>query len=164
MATTQQQTFGQRDPFSDYEARTRHERERESEAGERSVGSLIGELAGETSALIRAEVALARNEMQGNLTTVQGGVKAMGAGAGVLMAGLLALVAAAILGLAYVVPLWLSAVIVGGILTIAGAIMLAIGKRKATVEGIRPGRTLKSLNDMKSMAQYEQDRAMRKWR
>jgi hypothetical protein len=166
MATPQEQTYGRRDPFSDYEARAREEARtrQEGDGGERSVSSLIGELASETSALLRAEVALARQEVQGNLNTAQRGVKAMGVGAGVLMVAVLALVSAVTLLLAEVIPLWLSALIVGGVLAIAGAIMLVVGKRKASVEGIKPGRTLNSLHDIRSMAHNEQDRAMRKWR
>jgi hypothetical protein len=168
MATFHDPTFERRDPFTDYEARARYERTRyqghATGDGERSVSSLIGELAGETTALIRAEVALARKEMQDNLGTAQRGVKAMGAGAGVLTAGLLSLVAAAILALALVVPNWLAAVIVGGVLAIAGAIMIGAGKHKTSADGLKPGRTLGSLNEMKIMAQQEQDRAMRKWR
>jgi hypothetical protein len=160
MATTQEWTSERRDPFSDYEARNRHD----GDAGERSVSSLLGELAGETSGLLQAEIALARKEIQGNLSSAQRGAMAIGAGAGVLMAGLLALVAAGILALARVMPLWQSAAIVGVAITIVGAILMAIGKRKASADGIKPGRTLGSLNDMKVMAQQEHDRAMRKWR
>jgi hypothetical protein len=164
MATTREWTSEQRDPFTDYEARTRYDYE--GDAGERSVSSLLGDLAGETSALVRAEVALARKEIQGNLHTAQRGVMAIGAGSGVLMIGVLALVAAGILALAQLttLSLWQAAAIVGVVITLAGAIMVAIGKRKASAEGIKPARTLGSLNDIKTMAQYEHDRAMRKWR
>jgi hypothetical protein len=148
-----------RERASDYEMRTPHD----GDTGERSVGSLLGELAGESAALLRAEITLARKEMQDNLTTMQRGAMSMAAGGGVLMAGALALVAAAILALAYAVPDWLSALTVGAVLTIAGAIMLAAGKRKASAESIKPGRTLSSLGDMKVMAQHERDRAQRKW-
>jgi hypothetical protein len=159
MATYQEPTSEPRAPTSDYEVRTPHD----GGTSDRSVGSLLGELAGESSALLKAEITLARKEMQDNLTTMQRGAMSMGAGAGILMAGVLALVAAAILGIAHALPDWLSALIVGAALTIAGAIMLAIGKRKASAESIKPGRTLSSLGDMKVMAQHERDRAQRKW-
>jgi hypothetical protein len=162
MATRQEWTSAQRDPFTDYDARTRQDGD--GDARQHSVGALLGELAGETSALLRAEIALARKEMQGNLGSAQRGVMAIGAGAGVLMAGLLALVAAVILSLARVMPIWQSAAVVGAVITVVGAIIVAIGKRKTSAEGIKPERTLGSLNDMKVMAQQEHDRAMRKWR
>jgi hypothetical protein len=131
---------------------------------ERSVGALLGDLIGETSALMKAEVTLARQEMQHNLHTAQRGAASMATGAAVLSAGLLALVACAILVLNYVMADWVAALLVGLVVSGIGAAMLMIGKRKALGEGIKPQRTLHSLREVKDMARQETERAVRRWR
>lgn len=150
----------QYEPIPDTEVRVGHN----GDLRERSVGALFGELVGETSALVRGEITLARKEMQDNLSTMQRGVASMATGGAVLAAGLLALVAAVIMLLALVMAAWLAALIVGVVVVIAGAIMLAAGKRKALQEGLKPERTISSLQDMRHLAQHETDRATRKWK
>lgn len=159
MSTPQEQAR-QHEPIPDTAVPMGHD----GEMRERSVGSLFGELVGETSALVRGEITLARKEMHENLSTVQRGVAAMAAGGAVLAAGLLALVAAAILILDLVMPAWLAALIVGAVVATVGAIMLVAGKRKTLQEGLKPERTLSSLQDMTQLARHERDQAMRKWR
>jgi len=156
----------QQEPEYEYHSAYEPEPERSPHNGGtvRSVGSLLAELFGETSALVRAETTLARSEMRENARSMQRGATSMATGGAVLLAGLLALVSAAILALAIVIPAWLAALIVGVVITAIGMIMLAAGKRTAFEEGIRPERTLSSLGEMKYMARNETDRAMRKWR
>jgi hypothetical protein len=94
-------------------------------AAERSAGDLVKDLSEQVSRLVRDELKLAQVEM-----TAKG--KRAGAGAGLLGgSGLLALygaaclLAAAIIGLARVVPAWLAALIVGAaVLAVAGVVAL----------------------------------------
>jgi len=135
----------------------------DGELQEHSTRSLFSELIAETTALIRAEIALARGEMLQHARSAQRGVTSMAAGAAVLNAGLLALVASAVLALRTELADWAAALVVGVIAAAIGAIMLAVGKRKAAGEGMKPERTLHSLTEMKDMARDERQRAARKW-
>lgn len=148
---------------------TAHQRESEASKtnGEtehgRSMPGLVAELLSEASALGRAEFALARNEMQENLNTAKRGVMSMGAGGAVLAGGLLSLVACAILALSLVWPAWLSALVVGGILSIIGAIMLGAGRSKMKAEQLKPKRTQTSMRENGRFVRRETSRAVEKW-
>jgi hypothetical protein len=78
---------------------------------ERSLGELFAELASETSTLVRQEFQLAKTELSQKAAHAGRNAGLIGAGGAVAYAGLLALVAAAIIGLGYFIPLWLSALI-----------------------------------------------------
>ena len=98
---------------------------------DRPVGELVGDLASQTSALVRKELELAKVEL-----TQKG--KAAGAGAGMFggagisaLYGLGALTACAILALAQAIEGWVAALIVAVVwFAIAGVLALA-GKSKA---------------------------------
>jgi uncharacterized membrane protein YqjE len=100
-----------------------------------STGELVRRLSTQLSDLIRRELELARNEL-----TAKG--KRAGAGAGlagtagvIALFGVAALIAAAIAGLAIVVPVWLSALIVGVVLLLVGGVLALAGRsqlRRAT--------------------------------
>jgi peptidoglycan/LPS O-acetylase OafA/YrhL len=102
---------------------TIHERASSADA---PVSELVERLSSQVSALIRDELALALAEMKRKGTQAGVGVGIGGVGAVVALLGLGALVAAAVLGLAIVLPAWLAALIVGGVLLlIAGAVSVA---------------------------------------
>jgi hypothetical protein len=97
-------------------------------AADRSAGDLVKDLSEQVSRLVRDELKLAQVEM-----TAKG--KRAGAGAGLLGgSGLLALygaaclLAAAIIGLARVVPAWLAALIVGAAVLAAAAVVALLGR------------------------------------
>lgn len=92
---------------------------------ERSLGDLFSELAQETGLLVRQEVALARTEITDSATRVGKNVGIIAAGGALAFCGLLAVIAAVILGLAYFMPAWLSALLVG-IVVIAVAALIAM--------------------------------------
>lgn len=114
---------------------------------ERSLGELFGELAREVTTLVRQEVRLAKVELSGKATNVGRSIASLAIGAAVLYAGILALIAALILGLAALgLDLWLSALIVGGGVTAIGAVLVWRGVEtlretdpmpKQTVETVR---------------------------
>jgi hypothetical protein len=94
---------------------------------ERPIADLFADLARETSTLVRQEVQLAKLEMSHKAKQAGRSAVLAGAGGALAYAGLLALVAAAIVGLAAVIPLWLSALIVGLIAAGAGYGLLLAG-------------------------------------
>jgi len=116
-------------------------------AREKSTAELAADLSVEVRHLVNDEFRLARAELR------QKG-KRLGIGAGLVgVAGVAALfgagvlVAAAVLGLALVLPAWLAAVLVGAALLFAAGVAALLGKRQAqravppvpeeAVEGVR---------------------------
>jgi uncharacterized membrane protein YqjE len=97
-----------------------------TQGADASVRELVERLSSQVSALIRDEMALATAEMKRKGAQAGIGIGIGGVGAVLALLGLGALVAAAILGLAIVLPAWLAALIVGGvILVLAGAVSAA---------------------------------------
>ena len=80
---------------------------------DKSLGDLFSELAAESGTLVRQEVALARAEV--TQTAVQAGTNVghLVVSGAVAYAGVLAILAAVIIGLANFMPAWLSALLVG---------------------------------------------------
>lgn len=97
------------------------------ETDERSIGDLFSELAGETSTLIRQEVALAQTELTDKAVTAGKDIGFLAVSGTVVYVGFLAIVAAIIVGLAHFIPLWLSCLIVGIVIGIIGAVMVYMG-------------------------------------
>jgi hypothetical protein len=116
---------------------------------DRSLGELFSELARETSTLVRQEVELARTEMTHKATRAGRHAGMIGAGGALAYAGLLALIAALIIGLGHVIPLWLSALIVGLVVVGAGYLLIRQG-----LDGLKrldptPHETIDSLKEDK---------------
>lgn len=116
---------------------------------EASVPTLIRQLADDATNLVSKEIRLAKTEMFENINGIKKGVSSIATGAFVLYAGMLTLIFSAVLGLANVVDLWLSALIVGGIVAIIGFAMLGAGKKKMDAAAMRPDHTINSVKDDK---------------
>lgn len=110
-----------------------------------SVTMLIRHLADDVTNLFSREIALAKTEITQNLQDVKTGLVSSATGALVLYAGLLVLLAAAVIGLTNVMELWLAALVVGGIVTIVGFAMLGAGKSKMDKAALRPDHTIDSV-------------------
>lgn len=121
----------------------------------RSLGDLFSELTRETRDLVISEVKLARTEAMEKVHEVQQGVISLATGGAVAYLGLIGLMISAILGLAYVVELWLSALIIGGVITIIGLIMLGVGKSKLDKDNLKMERTTRSLQEDKEWARTQ---------
>jgi hypothetical protein len=91
---------------------------------------LASELWENSEKLVRQEFSLALSELDQRVETAKSGLRTAILGGSVLLAGLLATVAAAILLLAEVMAAWLAAVVVGVAATGAGVVMLRSAKRR----------------------------------
>lgn len=120
---------------------------RESE----STIALLRRLVDELSLLFRKEVALAKAEAVESFSHLKAAAISMASGGAVVFAGLLVLLAAAVLGLSHVVADWLAALIVGGIVSIVGFVMINSGKNKFDSSALRPERTQRALQQDKEM-------------
>ena len=92
-----------------------------------SVGQLVERLSAQVSALVRDELALATAEMKRKGGQAGMGLGIGGAGAVLALLGCGALVAAAVLGLATVLPAWLAALIIGAALLVLAGTVSALG-------------------------------------
>ncbi|MBS7458859.1 phage holin family protein [Coralloluteibacterium stylophorae] len=114
--------------------------------GNASVGSLLRELAREVPALMTNELALAKSEMQENLSATKAGAGAVATGGVVALGGFLMLLLAAVYGLSTVVAPWLAALIVGAVVLVIGLGMVQAGKKKFEVRSLKPRHTIDSLH------------------
>ena len=114
---------------------------------DRSITALLSDLASETILLIRQEVALMKAELSEKFSRIGQGAGALGAGALIAFSGWLVLLAAAVLGLATVVPAWLAALIVALVVLAIAGVLFFIGKNRFDADSLTPRRTLRSLRE-----------------
>jgi hypothetical protein len=95
-----------------------------------STGELVRRLSAQLSELVRRELYLARTELATKGKRAGAGAGLAGAGGVVALYGVGALVTAAIAGLATVVPVWLSALIVGVVLLFVAGVLALVGRRR----------------------------------
>jgi len=119
-----------------------------TDRGERSLGELFGDLSRETSTLVRQEVTLAKAELTQTATQVGKDVGVLAVGGAIAYAGLLALVAAVVLGLvALGLPAWLSALIVGVVVAGGGYALVRRGLSALKGVDMAPRQTMETLKE-----------------
>jgi hypothetical protein len=118
-------------------------------ANGRPLAGLFSDLWRETTTLVHDEVELAKADISEKVAQAGRGVGAVAAGGAVLFAGFIVLLFAAVGALQMVLPPeqapWLAPLIVGAVVTIAGAVALSSGKKKLKAEQLKPTRTIESL-------------------
>lgn len=111
----------------------------------RSVPELAKHIAELVPQLVRAELALAKAELTEKGRHAGVGAGLLGGGGGFAFFGLGALVAAAALGLAEVLPGWAAALIVGGaLLATAGLLALVAGSQMRRAAPLMPEQAIAS--------------------
>jgi hypothetical protein len=115
---------------------------------ERSIGELFSDLARDTGTLVRQEMALARTEITHTMTRAGRDIGVLVVGGAVVYAGFLALVAAAIIGIAAAgLDWWLAALIVGIIIAGIGAVLVQRGLGALRQEHLVPRQTIETLKE-----------------
>ncbi|MCU1624982.1 MAG: hypothetical protein JWL79_3827 [Frankiales bacterium] len=112
-----------------------------------SLGELVARITEETSTLVRDELRLAQLEMARKGKYAGVGAALLGSGALFAVCGVGALVAAAVLGLALVVPGWAAALIVAGSLFALALVAALVGKKE--ISGAVPPVPEEALKSMK---------------
>lgn len=102
-----------------------------------SIGELVSTLSEKLSALIRDEIRLAKAEMAEKARNAGIGIGLFVAAAALAFFGVAVLIAAAVLGLAVVLPAWLAALIIAVVL-LALTAGLAFAGKKALDKGTPP--------------------------
>jgi hypothetical protein len=114
---------------------------------ERSISTLLSDLAGESILLVRQELALLKAELNEKFSRAGQGVSVLAAGGLIAYSGLLVLLAAAVLGLATVWPAWLAALVIGIATVVVGGLLLLTGKNRFSSQSWSPERTMRTLRE-----------------
>lgn len=114
---------------------------------ERSLGELFSTLAQDTSTLVRQEMMLAKTEMSQKASRAGKDVGFLAAGGAVAYAGLLAILAGAIILLGQVIPMWLSAILVGLVVAGVGYFLVRKGLDALKREDLTPRQTIETLKE-----------------
>lgn len=122
---------------------------------DRSLGELLSDLSHEMTTLVRQEVRLATAEMSQKATTVGKNLGYLAIGAAVAYAGLLTLVATLVIVLAYFLPLWLSALLVGVVVLGVGYALVQKGLNTLRSMDLAPHQTVATLNEDKQWAKEQ---------
>jgi xanthine/uracil permease len=108
----------------------------------RSIGELLRDLANDSTALIRQELALARTEAQDKLHQSIVAVVSIVAGALLAFAALIVLLDALVYGLTEAgIERWLAALIVGGVVAAIGFLLVRKGQNDLSATRLTPDRT-----------------------
>jgi len=115
---------------------------------DRSLGELFADLARESSTLLRQEVQLAKTELTQNASRLGRDAASIAVGGLIAYAGLLAILAAIIIGLAAAgLPWWVSALLVGLIVVGIGYGLIQRGLSALKRQDLTPRRTIETLQD-----------------
>ena len=122
------------------------------ETKDRSLTELFSDLVHETRTLVQQEIQLAKTEMSEKATRVGKDISSVMVGGAIAYAGFLALMLAAIIGLANFIPDWLSALIVGVVLAGVGLVIAQQARSDLKRESVTPHRTVETLQEDKQWA------------
>jgi hypothetical protein len=117
---------------------------------EPSIGALLGSLVSETGTLVRQEIHLASTEMGQKAKSAVVDLKFVAMGGALAHAGLLCLIAGVILGLGTIVPMWISAIVIGLGVTGGGYALLRTGVKALRELDPVPKRTVQTLQQYKA--------------
>ncbi len=116
---------------------------------EQTLGELFAALARDTTTLVRREIDLARTEMTQKVSGLGKDVGRLGMGAAIAYAGFLALIAGVILALGELIPLWVSALVVG---------IVVLGVGYALIQNARDGLKRADLTPRETIETLKEDR------
>lgn len=114
---------------------------------DRPLGQLLNDAAQSTGLLFKNELKLMHLEMQEKASTAGNQLILVSLGGLLSQAGILALSGAAIVGLREILPLWLSALIVGLIFLSGGSFLLIRGWNGIKSIDLRPQETVRTLKE-----------------
>lgn len=121
----------------------------------RGIGELFQELTQDARNLVTLELELAKMEMSEKAGKMSKDVGFMAGGGFVIYAGFLALMFAAIAGLANFLAPWLSALIVGVVVALIGYVLLRTGMNGLKRANLKPQQTIESLQRDKEWVQEQ---------
>jgi uncharacterized membrane protein YqjE len=114
-----------------------------------SYSELLGELANNSAALVRDEIALASQEMREKVASLKSGILILSAASVIGLIALETLTAAAVIGLIQAVGAANAALIVGSALAVIGAALALVGLGRIKRTSLRPEQTIETLEEDK---------------
>ena len=126
-----------------------------AEKRERPLGELFADHKNEIRTLIKQEMELVRVEVSEKISRMAKNAAALGIGGILLYSGLLALIAAMILGIAVFIPLWLSALLVSILFIIIGAAMVMKGLKDLKQMKAMPERSTETVKETAKWAKSQ---------
>lgn len=113
----------------------------------RSFAEVLQDITANVQDIVRLEVRLARTEVREEVGKAASAGTMLGVGAACGLFGVLFTLLAAVYGLALVLPLWASALIVGGVLVVTAAVTARIGlARWRSVDPV-PDKTIRNVKE-----------------
>ena len=114
----------------------------------RSIGSLLGDLGRQVSTLVRKEIELAKLEITSGVARAGRAAAVAGAGGAMVYAGLLVLLAAAVLGLIETgMAAWLAAFLVGVVVLLIGVGLTSSGVARIRAVELAPKQTAETVRE-----------------
>jgi len=124
--------------------------ERNSGKEDRSLGELFAELTQETRTLMLQEFRLAKAELSEKISKVEHGIVSLAIGGLVAFAGFLGLLTTAIIALGLALNnWWLASLIVGGVVTLIGIVLISKGIENLKAKNLALTRTAETLEEDK---------------
>lgn len=120
----------------------------------KSIGELFQELSDEIKRLVSEELELARTELLEKISKAGRDAIMIAAGGAVLMAGALVMLAFLVAVISLALPVWLSALIVGVVMTVTGALLVMKSVSDLKRGALKPGRTIDSLKEIREEGQW----------
>ncbi len=114
-----------------------------------SFGQLLTQLATHSAALVRDEMALAKQEMRESVRSLRTGIATLAIGALIAWIALLTLAAAAVIGLANFMHPGYAALVVGVGLAIVGGNIVLVGINRLKQTNLVPEQTMETLEEDK---------------
>lgn len=127
----------------------------ETRQNEPSLGQLFSNLTSEVSTLVRQEIALAKLELGQKVNVIVWQAIWLTLGAVMLFAAFLALMATAIIAIAYALPWWLSALIVTVIVGGIGTWLVIKGIDKLKNTSMAPQQTIESIKEDQTWLKHQ---------
>lgn len=119
-------------------------------AEERTMGELFSELTTEARTLVRQELELAKTEMREKAAKVGKDAGLIALGGVLLYVGVIVLIAAAVIGLGYLIGYGLSALLIGVVIAGTGAAIVLGAKKDLQKTTLAPEETKKTLKETKT--------------
>ena len=126
------------------------------------LGDLFRQLAQDSAALVRQEMALARAELKANVKSVARDAAMVAVGGVLALVGVMVLIAFLVVALGDALDnYWLGALIVGALFLLVGGVLAMTSLKKLKAEEVAPTRTLETLKEDKQWLQSEIKQARR---
>jgi uncharacterized membrane protein YqjE len=114
-----------------------------------SLAELFSELGNESSALLRDEIELAKQELSEKIASFKTGAILLIIGAGIGALAVLTLTAAAVIALVPYLGLLYSTLLIGGVFLVIGAIVASAGMGRVKKTSLKPEQTIETLQEDK---------------